>query len=191
MNRLVQGLLLSALPLTAALSTPAPSASPLGPGGVAHAVTQLCAAIDAGDAGTLGDLLVAGDPGLVLGIDADGGLSQLDDVTVAPFLDVDASGAAVEFAGADDYVAGLTGAVRAAKGGLELMRTEIRAVYANCASERCSWGMVDLVREYGKDGKVQQRVPLRATALMRYTPQGFRIFHWHASRAATASKTAR
>ena len=158
------------------------SAPPIpGPGGVYHAVVDLCAALDRGDTDYLREAFVASRHGIEFYRDDDGELATREPAGAFEFADELATGAPVAvrtLAALEKAVAGFADAE------LGPAETEIETVYADCPSGHCSYAVVEFDRVWG-EGEDRRVVPMRATALVRYdgssTPH-FRVFHWHAAR---------
>lgn len=142
------------------LSTPA---VPAGPGAVLEAVKAFTKAIDDGD---LAYLRTAIDPRANKGGPG--------------FHDLAFDGKSIDADTTAGFVAAFAASVKRRE--LEDVTTEIVRIAADCPSPRCSYAYLEFDRLIGK-GKAQ-RVPMRATVLLRHTNDkpAFKIFHWNVSR---------
>lgn len=183
--------LLALPPLVALASFPAFSSPPAppraGPGGVITALQSFVRALDTGNRDALTDFMAAKAPGLEMAFEGDDAEMREKAGPVVSFFDVAANGDSIAARSRDDAVRTLLAEV----GGTDARRvqTKIIGIHADCPSADCSYGVVAFERHYdagGANGKTT--VPMRATALVRYdeAAKHFRIFHWHASRAADA-----
>lgn len=120
-------------------------------------------------------------------IDADGSIRTTEkDARIASFIDLSADGMPLAAATPEAFAALLDEHVDPSKHAARTLRTEVHAIRATCESENCSWAIVDFERVYTTGRTAEVRVPMRATALLRWDKTefaDFRIFHWHASRA--------
>lgn len=183
----VAGLLSAALAtFPAAPDGAAHAAPPRGPGGVALAVQTFLDGLDRGEPVTT--LLVDERHDLEFTFD-DGALVVVDeeDTTVAAWADVDATGAPFSAGTAAAFCKALQARVATDDKAGRKVRSEAVRVRANCASEQASMAIVEFTRCVTAAGAAEVRVPMRATALMRYNRnpkvpgQNFEIYHWHAS----------
>ena len=140
-------------------------AAPVGPGGVIHAVEAFTEALDTGDVAYLRSAMAdheayQGAPG---------------------FHDLAFDGKPVEA----DTVAGFADAWRASveRRGQIAVKHDIQRIVADCPSGNCSYAYIEFERLIGAEQT--QRVPMRATVLLRHTDTKprFKIFHWNVSRA--------
>lgn len=174
------------------LARPHTAAPPVpGPGGVAAAVQAFLRCQDEGK--DSGSLLGGRAHGVEFTIGADGSLQQAEADATPAFLDVTAAGVPFEAADPQAFAKVLAAKVGSDAASGRTLHTEVRRIRANCESERCSLAVVDFDRVYAT-GKESQRVPMRATVLLRFERSDagdFRIYHWHASRAAAAGTAAK
>lgn len=174
------------------LATNRPAAPPVpGPGGVAAAVQAFLRCQDEGK--DPGALLGGRAYGLEFSVGADATLQPAEGDATPAFLDVTADGIPFDAAEPQAFAKALAAKVGPDPATGRTLRTEVRRIRANCESERCSLAVVDFDRVYAT-GEHSQRVPMRATVLLRWERSDagdFRIFHWHASRAAAAGIAAK
>lgn len=187
----VAALLVGAAVPGSLLSVPAEQPLP-GPGGVATAVVEFLQRLDA--AGDVTGLLVdrRHDVDFVL----ENGRLEMAGEHAAPmvFFDVAADGTPVAAATAAAFAAQLRQQVARDARSAVALRSEVSMLRANCDAETCSLAIVSFDRHYTDAAGREHSVPMQATALLRYergaSGGAFRIYHWHASRRATAPAAA-
>lgn len=181
--------------LTAALvsaTNPAPSAPLPGPGSVAGAVQSFLRRLDQG--GDARALLADRRRDIDFVLDADGALQVSEVATTPSFVDVAADGTSIAATTADAFAAQLIERATTSAPQRRVVRTEVRGLHCSCDSERCGLAVVEFDRVCAVGGGKQERVPMRATALLEYVGGdgvSWRIHHWHASRAVPAPSPAR
>lgn len=168
------------------LPSPAGALPVPGPGGVATAVLDFLGRQDA--AGDVGAQLVDRRHDVDFAVQ-DGKLEMAaEGARPDVFFDLAADGAPVAAADAAGFTKLLLGRVARDASAAAALRTEVRSIRANCDAETCSLAIVAFDRHYTDAAGHERRVPMQATALLRYdreAPGGaFRIYHWHASRRA-------
>lgn len=140
-----------------------------GPGAVYQTVTTFCETLDRGDLDALRSRIAGPSRGLRFTRGAGG---RIEDEPVEDPLLCDLTPEGRPFAATD------------AKGLLAQLgsgfSTQVRSVRADCSSADCGWAAIELDRTRGS-GDAAKVTPLRATALLRYVGDGWRVFHWQVS----------
>lgn len=174
-------------------ASPAPSSgrgpastAPLGPGNVVVAAEALVRAIDARDEAHLGRAFAELRPGegYAATIGQDGSIDPIECDRRLTVIDVALDGSvrrAGDAAGAQKMLRDLLPAAAQAK-------TRIVSALADCPSEGCSWGSIELERTH-RDGDRTLVQPLHATVLVRWVggehPM-MKVFHWHCAATGPA-----
>ena len=171
------------MPRTAA--SDATGTAPLpGPGGVIVAAHALVRAIDARDADALRAVLAEypHGGGYCATVAANGEIREREDDSTLCVVDVDASGTLLRARSLDAAVRTLGGEICARDA---TVQTTIRSVRADCPSEGCSWGSLELERRHTAGGRVVVQ-PLHATILVRWVGgegSAMKAYHWHCAPA--------
>ncbi|MBL8723719.1 MAG: hypothetical protein JNK49_06705 [Planctomycetes bacterium] len=167
--------------LLAATARPAPVP---GPGAVVAALQAVFTDLDAGRP-VAARFEVEGsnrDAALVV----DGKYTAADATDLPLLLDVDAAGQPITAANPAQFGQLLAAGLATDPAAKRTLRTRVVRVLASCSSTEASRAIVEFERTLTIDGR-EQRVPMRATALVHYDAKfepPFKIHHWHASRAA-------
>lgn len=174
-------------------ATPSPSpdhapgsAALPGPGAVVVAAEALVRAIDARDEAHLGRAFaeLRRGEGYAVTIGQDGAIEEIDRARRLTAIDVALDGSVRRAGDAADAATMLRDLLPAAAD----VKTKIVSVLADCPSEGCSWGSIELERTY-RDGDRTLVQPLHATMLVRWVggehPM-MKVFHWHCAATGPA-----
>jgi hypothetical protein len=176
--------LAAALTLSAPAPVPAPAASP-GPGGVLSAVQGFLRALDMGDREYLTKAIVDSHHAVTWTFDEKGSEAMGDGQDAASsFFDVAFDGREFRADGRQVFLDRALDALGSSQKAGRLVMSRVKSVQASCASEHCSYAVIEFDRIAASDsGEI--KMPMRATALFRYdsSQPNFKLMHWHASPA--------